>query len=540
MFYKQTRLIEALEALGYHGLNGGLNQWLRESTGLTGSTNDLWFVYLRRLGYTGSLNDMLAAYYAANPDTPFWESIRGLLFGAGEKGVWYDPSDFSTLYQDAKGTPPVTAVGQVVGLMLDKSRGLVLGSELVTNGGFVTDTGWVKGTGWSIADGVATHSGATVGTLTQSVVLTNLSTVKVTFTVTGYVSGNVYVTFTGGSGATASAAYAANGTYTAYLNTGTGNVNLYFASTVSLVGSIDNISVKELPGNHATQATTGSKPLAQATYASLDAFDDYLTAAAGGAGTTGILLCFGIRPSGTGTARTIWSDAAAHGGYRLQINASDQVVFSAGDGTPLSPPVANAPTTSTTGGSLAAATYYYVITATNALGESLKSNEVSVVTTGTTSSNTITWGAVAEATGYKIYRGTAAEGEDVFYTVGAVTTFLDTGAAATAGTPPTITDTAYTKLVGQQLTDGVDYVITAWHDGANLNVQVNSGTVATAAFVTATAGTAGFTIGRDNGAATSPFGSRIYSAVYRKNDASTAAERALVKAYIASKAGVTL
>ena len=43
------------------------------------------------------------------------------LFSAGEQGVWYDPSDFSTMFQDAAGTIPVTAVGQPVGRILDKS-----------------------------------------------------------------------------------------------------------------------------------------------------------------------------------------------------------------------------------------------------------------------------------------------------------------------------------------------------------------------------------------------------------------------------------
>lgn len=43
------------------------------------------------------------------------------LFAAGENGAWYDPSDLSTLYQDAAGTIPVTATGQPVGLVLDKS-----------------------------------------------------------------------------------------------------------------------------------------------------------------------------------------------------------------------------------------------------------------------------------------------------------------------------------------------------------------------------------------------------------------------------------
>lgn len=41
------------------------------------------------------------------------------LFAGGEQGAWYDPSDMSTLFQDAAGT--VTAIGQLVGKMLDKS-----------------------------------------------------------------------------------------------------------------------------------------------------------------------------------------------------------------------------------------------------------------------------------------------------------------------------------------------------------------------------------------------------------------------------------
>ena len=43
------------------------------------------------------------------------------LFAQGEPGVWYDPSDFSTMFQDAAGTVPVTAVEQPVGRILDKS-----------------------------------------------------------------------------------------------------------------------------------------------------------------------------------------------------------------------------------------------------------------------------------------------------------------------------------------------------------------------------------------------------------------------------------
>ena len=43
------------------------------------------------------------------------------LFAGGAEGAWYDPSDLSTLFQDSAGTTPVTASGQPVGKMLDKS-----------------------------------------------------------------------------------------------------------------------------------------------------------------------------------------------------------------------------------------------------------------------------------------------------------------------------------------------------------------------------------------------------------------------------------
>lgn len=43
------------------------------------------------------------------------------LFANNEQGFFYDPNDLSTMYQDAAGTVPVTAVGQPVGLIRDKS-----------------------------------------------------------------------------------------------------------------------------------------------------------------------------------------------------------------------------------------------------------------------------------------------------------------------------------------------------------------------------------------------------------------------------------
>lgn len=43
------------------------------------------------------------------------------LFSGGEQGFWFDPSDLSSMFQDAAGTTPVTATGDSVGLIRDKS-----------------------------------------------------------------------------------------------------------------------------------------------------------------------------------------------------------------------------------------------------------------------------------------------------------------------------------------------------------------------------------------------------------------------------------
>ena len=54
------------------------------------------------------------------PELALAKEVRAMFLG-GEQGAWYDPSDMSTLFQDAAGTTPVTAVEQPVGRILDKS-----------------------------------------------------------------------------------------------------------------------------------------------------------------------------------------------------------------------------------------------------------------------------------------------------------------------------------------------------------------------------------------------------------------------------------
>jgi hypothetical protein len=55
------------------------------------------------------------------------------LFANSEQGAWYDPSDLSTLFQDAAGTVPVTADGDPDGLMIDQSPNSINASQSVSS-----------------------------------------------------------------------------------------------------------------------------------------------------------------------------------------------------------------------------------------------------------------------------------------------------------------------------------------------------------------------------------------------------------------------
>ena len=61
----------------------------------------------------------LAGFGARRASAYIWDPDA--LFTSGEQGVFFDSSDLSTMFQDRAGTTPVTADGQTVGKILDKS-----------------------------------------------------------------------------------------------------------------------------------------------------------------------------------------------------------------------------------------------------------------------------------------------------------------------------------------------------------------------------------------------------------------------------------
>lgn len=204
------------------------------------------------------------------------------LFSKNEQGVWYDPSDLSTLYQDAAGTVPVTAVGQPVGLMLDKSKGLVLGPELVSNGDFSNGTtGWVKGddnSSIAVVDGkLVCDCGATTNIFVRQTIATVAG--RAYFVSVDVVALSSHFAIRNGSTLGIGEGYTNTlGTRkTWFVATGSTIVLTLVADDARRTATVDNISVRELPGNHAFQSTSASRPVLSARVNMLtytEQFDD--------------------------------------------------------------------------------------------------------------------------------------------------------------------------------------------------------------------------------------------------------------------------
>ena len=203
------------------------------------------------------------------------------LFSSGEDGAYFDAATIATLLQNAAGTTPVTAVGQPIGLLLDQSQGTVdltgnLGPELVTNGGFDTDSDWTKPTGVTIAGGEAVFTSVGNGhNFVQSMSVTAGKKYIVTFTITEYTAGGTAPLIGGTSGTSRTAV----GTYTEVITCGgSAGYNGIKVLTGTTTAKIDNVSVREVPGNHASQATSTARPvlaeLSGARYINFDGVDD--------------------------------------------------------------------------------------------------------------------------------------------------------------------------------------------------------------------------------------------------------------------------
>lgn len=218
------------------------------------------------------------------------------LFGASDTGGWWDlDDDMDTklqwcidnpgytnasfraqfpnhaLFQDSAGTTPVTAVEQPLGMVLDKSKGLVLGAELVDTANDFT--AWVvPANNTKDGDDGAVHITYVDNASGGHVYLTGVSGLSSDMVVGKTYRVSMKVKVSSGGSVQVRSMFATTGTvyivtsttYIEYISyqTVTNNTN-YISVTLLDAGEevwIKDISVKEIAGNHRTQATTGSKP----------------------------------------------------------------------------------------------------------------------------------------------------------------------------------------------------------------------------------------------------------------------------------------
>ena len=236
----------------------------------------------------------------------------------------YDPQP--VLYQDSAGTTPVTAVEQPVGLMLDKSQGLVLGSELVTNGDFSGGTtGWTAGNSATLSTTggkLSVVNGAvSLGQGRQTITTVAGKTYKlsVTFTSVSASRGYVFVgTFAGDNSRFSAGPLTTSQTVTGYFTAAGTSTYLSIGNADNSIGlevQFDDVTVKDIAGNHASQATSASRPILRARYNLLTYSEQFDNAAWTKTG----MLAFGsgstvnatAAPDGTTTADLLTPDTSS-------------------------------------------------------------------------------------------------------------------------------------------------------------------------------------------------------------------------------------
>jgi len=205
------------------------------------------------------------------------------LFASGEPGIWLDNADWNTgWFQDAAGTIPITAMEQPLGLALSKDKGLAVGAEIVTNGSNPTAT-----TGWTPS------AGSTLTVVGNKFRVQGQESYQAFTTVVGKwyrVSIDIAVVNPG-------AVYVGTAPRNA-ANYSTGQVSVsatktfYFLATVASTYismlpwnggteycDFNNISCKQIAGNHVFQSTSGVRPVVSARVNLLTGTEDKANAA---------------------------------------------------------------------------------------------------------------------------------------------------------------------------------------------------------------------------------------------------------------------
>lgn len=192
------------------------------------------------------------------------------LFLSGAPGFWTDIQGTPQLYTDTAGTTAATW-GDAVALVLDKSKGLVLGPELVTNGTFDSNiNGWTtQGSTTAVwSNGAALINNVVAGTWfaenfrLSTPILTVGQTYEMRFSARN-VSGTASLRVANNAAPILDIPSLPSSfqSYRLIFTCAVTNTFSFFKNGNTGEFELDNISVKLLPGNHLAQATAGNRPV---------------------------------------------------------------------------------------------------------------------------------------------------------------------------------------------------------------------------------------------------------------------------------------
>ena len=463
-----------------------------------------------------------------------------------------------TQFTDSAGTTPVTKVTDPVGLTLDRRFGGARGVELFADGGFssgvsdlpnsargtvalgsntaVLTTTSVATTEFGVVAGAVDPLFATAGTYDVQIVVSGWSVVNSIHRLVAYASQSFNSTL-GGS-------FTMNGvgTYSGRLTVAAGDTltirSEQGTATIGDVFTLSRISARLVPGNHRIQATSGSRKTLSARYNLLLA-----TATMATQNVTTVATSYKLSFTGTGTVTLSGTSTA---GPLVGTGANDRVslTFTPTAGTltlTVSGSVTLADLRTADDAAKAIPAYQRVNTASDYdtdgfyhanVFDGTDDNDTCATGGGNTSglmlvsaitvqggagTNRVIWSDIGTNTGWRVRINTSNQLE----------------ISAGNGSAYTTIATTATLPVGET------HVISAWEDGANLCVQIDNGAVASTAKPTISAGTAGFTIGKENGAASGYFFGRVYDLVARWSGYNPT-EHARLKTWAARLAGMTL
>ena len=191
-------------------------------------------------------------YHRSNWGNPKPEGWGDIYFDPSATNKLYNHSDY---YENSDGTDKILRdIPNKASIVLtptaysDGSINTVippygLGVELVTNGTFDTDSDWIKETGWSIGENGASHNGVAGAIYQTNSSIINGRTYKISLTVLNVTSGTL-TPFIAGTNSNLSINQ--DGSYSAIVVAGSGTRSIDLFSNASFVGTVSNVSVKEV------------------------------------------------------------------------------------------------------------------------------------------------------------------------------------------------------------------------------------------------------------------------------------------------------